>query len=490
MENPNSLQEAEIALVRAILTDPSGDRVRKCIGWGKAGTLRDRKLTSLLCALETEVQGGNSIESSLLPLLATTSGIPLAEIVALQEACTVIDELSFASNRTLLHEAFLRRKREAVAAAAPDTKDPEQIEKLARVLDGIARAARGGEAMSGDRFANLRFDPNRKVTKPAPALKINDTVVCTFGNLALITAKQKHGKTAASGATLGAIMKPLGKEGGDTFGISADNSGGLGVLHLDTEQSLFDHHNVVATAMVRAGVETPPPWFYSYGLLGVSIADCWAHLEERLFTIREKHGGVYAVLLDGIGDLVIDVNDAKECVPLVLRLQALAVRYNCAIICVLHLNPSPNGQATKSRGHLGSTLERKAEVDLRIVKDTDEISTIFTACSRREPIPEASGPQFKWSPEQGMHVSTKTKRATKAQQVEIKYQIAAEAVFEANLPMTYTDLRNGILRFKGFSPESAERWALIMRKAKIVTKNSDGLYTLTPKEPPDTSVNV
>ena len=54
-------------------------------------------------------------------------------------------------------------------------------------------------------------------------------------------------------------------------------------------------------------------------------------------------------MIDGVGDLAIDVNDTAESNGLVAELHALAIRFDCPIVCVLHENPGENPYGTLRR---------------------------------------------------------------------------------------------------------------------------------------------
>jgi hypothetical protein len=70
------------------------------------------------------------------------------------------------------------------------------------------------------------------------------------------------------------------------------------------------------------------------------------------------------VVVDGISDLMYNTNDIEESDRIVGKLMALSTEYNCHILCVLHTNPDSD----KARGHIGSTLQRKAETVLFVHK--------------------------------------------------------------------------------------------------------------------------
>ena len=64
------------------------------------------------------------------------------------------------------------------------------------------------------------------------------------------------------------------------------------------------------------------------------------------------------VILDGIKDLMTDINDAVQATIIMEKLMALAKEMNCCIVCVLHQNKSE--QDRNMRGSIGTELTNKA----------------------------------------------------------------------------------------------------------------------------------
>jgi hypothetical protein len=147
---------------------------------------------------------------------------------------------------------------------------------------------------------------------------------------------------------------------------------------------------------------TAPDWFWGYYVTPLSIAERRDLLKSMMAQARRKLGGVHSVFLDGIADFVSDPNDAEECFAYIAELHRLAIQYDTLIYCIVHLNPGDN---YKMRGHLGSQLERKAEVNLALEKNADGVTKVYTANSRRSPIFRNDAPQFAWSDAYGMHMS-------------------------------------------------------------------------------------
>ena len=79
--------------------------------------------------------------------------------------------------------------------------------------------------------------------------------------------------------------------------------------------------------------------------------------EDYLFAAIE-HYGPDLVILDGIRDLVGDINDGTVAQELIEKLMKSAQQNNCCIVCVLHQNKS--GDSRDPRGWLGTELLNKA----------------------------------------------------------------------------------------------------------------------------------
>lgn len=317
------------------------------------------------------------------------------------------------------------------------------------------------------RLHSRRFNHAVLPIEPTARFLINGHAVCTPGNLTNIIAQAKSGKTAVIGAAIAAVI--CGENGTperDTLGITATAPGSKRLLHFDTEQSLFDHDQLVRRAMRRAGASHAPPWLDSYGCAGFSAAELRQSL-TRAMKDAHAHGGVFAVILDGTADLVIDVNDAAECNAFVAELHALAIEHDCPIINVVHENPGQDGG--KMRGHLGSQLERKAESNLRLRK-AEEVTTIFSEKMRKAPILEKDGPRFRWSDDAGMHTSCETSGRTKDDAKREALRDRAESMFH--------EAKKDSLTWKEVTQGTPERTLREMLKSGVVQKMFGGTYKL------------
>jgi hypothetical protein len=328
---------------------------------------------------------------------------------------------------------------------------------------------------------------DRPVPKPTTRFYVAGKSVSTPGNLTAIIAQAKAGKSALVGAFIAALFVAGTKarnanfyEGDepDTLGVTATAPGGTVVLHLDTEQSEYDHDRLVRTAKRRARIEKTPDWFRSHRLAGFNAPT----LRLALETLVEKHGpnNINAIILDGVADFVDDVNAPGECNPFVAGLHALAIKCACPIVGVIHENPgAANTGSGKGRGHLGSQMERKSESNVCLKKDAEGITTIYADKMRGAPIPESTGPRFHWSDEHNMHVSTDSKAATR-ENIRCKelLELAEEAFGGAEL-LSYVELRDAITKARGCARRSSERHIRDMKTSGFLRNAGAGKMALS-----------
>jgi hypothetical protein len=261
---------------------------------------------------------------------------------------------------------------------------------------------------------------------------------------------------------------------GDTLGVSSSNPDGAAVIHFDTEQSRYDHHHAIMQALRRAGRQAPPDWLHSYSLADVGIDERRILFRHQLDAARKAHGAIHSAILDGIGDLCHDPNDSAEAFALVGELHKLAIDYDTTIICVLHENPG--SETGKTRGHLGSQLERKAESNLRMTKDADGITTVFTANSRHASISKEQGPRFAWNDEAAMHLTVDAVSTVKDSARREELRDVAVEVFRdtpSTVGLTWEQLHQRIESVEGLKRSGARKKYAAMMKAEVIRQTGE-----------------
>ena len=247
-----------------------------------------------------------------------------------------------------------------------------------------------------------KFDKENPPAKPIPILKIAGQAAATEGNLVAILAQAKAGKSAFMSACMASLMEPTG----DCLGVEGINTSQGAIVHFDTEQSRYDHYRLDMAVLSRAGKRDAPKYFRSYCLTDIPMAERQAAVEAELERAKSECGRICAVFIDGVADLCGDPNDSQESFALIEWLHRTAIEYQCSIVCALHENPSITAAALgKMRGHLGSQLERKAETNIRLEKDSNGIVVVYFEKARHGFLLKQNGLYFQWSDSEQMHVS-------------------------------------------------------------------------------------
>ncbi|OYW77057.1 MAG: hypothetical protein B7Z37_05940 [Verrucomicrobia bacterium 12-59-8] len=324
--------------------------------------------------------------------------------------------------------------------------------------------------------------------QPVPVFTLLSQQICTPGNLTVISAQAKGGKSAIVGAMVASTVTvpppadadddtPDWEPECDLLGFTAAAPAGRAVVLFDTEQSPYDAWSLVNRAALRAHVSSMPDHFRGYSLADVSTEKRRAYLAAEMQRAHEECGGIHSVFIDGVADLCKSPNDDIEAFALVEHLAQLAIAYNCPIIVVLHENPS-GFETGKTRGHLGSQLERKAESNLRIAKDSRGVPLVFSERCRHACISRENGLRFEWSVPAAMHVTveaeTKESKAEVARQTE---GMECQAVFAGHLgQMPYSELKQRIMTQVHVAEPTAKRRIKLWLSLGLIKQGSTACY--------------
>ena len=134
----------------------------------------------------------------------------------------------------------------------------------------------------------------------------------------------------------------------------------LKVLWYDTEQSDNSTQDILVNRIIPLfhrvmGDDEPFPE-HLFDIFNVRNVERAAR--EAFFLAAIKHYKPDLVILDGIRDLVTDINDGAVAQDMMEKLMKTAQQHNCCIVCVLHQNKS--GDSRDPRGWLGTELLNKA----------------------------------------------------------------------------------------------------------------------------------
>jgi RecA-family ATPase len=140
----------------------------------------------------------------------------------------------------------------------------------------------------------------------------------------------------------------------------------------DTEQAQY--HVWKATKRIEQMLSMWPDNLDVFGLRPDSTADRINLIEGYIYQMEPE-----IVFIDGIRDLVTDINDATQATEIVGKLMKWSYEKSCHICCVLHQNKADEN----ARGHIGTELVNKSETVLSINKLTrdpmcSEVKSMYT----------------------------------------------------------------------------------------------------------------
>lgn len=359
------------------------------------------------------------------------------------------------------------------------TPEPSDIEFFRESRQHLATGPTESQATdeaTAEKLESLCFDFDTPPPKPPPILSIAGRTIATEGNISTISAQAKAGKSALVQALLASRLtddKMLDLLGVDALGIP-DGA----VLHFDSEQSKYDHDALIRRTIARADCPRPPEWFKSYWITPLSRAERRIAVFTAVRRIVRDGRRVELLILDGGADLLNSVNDEAESFNFVAELQQLAIFMRGHISTVIHENASVK-DVTKMRGHFGSEAERKAEANIKLAKDVDEISTIYAERNRGGAIPKATGPRFAWSDAAMMHKAVLSAREQEMDSKRDLWIAELDQVFktpEDALGLKFGELVRRIKPVAGVKDRAAEGRVKSYTCAGLVRKNADGNY--------------
>ena len=120
----------------------------------------------------------------------------------------------------------------------------------------------------------------------------------------------------------------------------------------DTDNAIEPDKNFTDDTDDAAGV-FPDEQFFVFNMRGASIQERRELLAVAIASYRPD-----LVILDGISDLLADINDGPRATELIEELLQLANEHNCNITTVIHLNRT--GEKSNLRGWLGSVMLQKS----------------------------------------------------------------------------------------------------------------------------------
>ena len=192
----------------------------------------------------------------------------------------------------------------------------------------------------------------------------------TYGNFSFVQAPPKTKKTFFI-----SLLASVYLSGGNNFGGNIrGHRNNKCLIHFDTEMGKWHSQRVFKRDLDMANIKEKA-CYQTYALRTINYKTRIQFIEHILKENGDKNG---LVIIDGIADLVSDVNNLEESNLCVQKIMEWSAKFNCHIVTVIHSNYGSD----KPTGHLGSFLEKKTETQIQIEANTVNKEWITVSCKR------------------------------------------------------------------------------------------------------------
>ena len=182
---------------------------------------------------------------------------------------------------------------------------------------------------------------------PPQIIWIDNSTIATLGNFSASTGKAKSKKTFNVSAIVAASL--VGRQ---VLNYRAHlPEGKQRILYVDTEQSRFHCHNVLERILRLAGLPTTSD---SENLDFICLREYSPSVRIEVIDYALRQGKGYGlVIIDGIRDLMLDINSTSESVEVINKMMEWSSKYDL---------------------HIGTEMSNKAETVLVISKSNENPS--------------------------------------------------------------------------------------------------------------------
>jgi hypothetical protein len=206
---------------------------------------------------------------------------------------------------------------------------------------------------------------------PPEVIQICGITIATLGNFSASVGKPKSKKTFNVSAIVASALS------GDevlryTVMLPPNRNK---VLYVDTEQSKCHCHKVMNRILKLANLPTDQE---QDRLIFLMLREYTPKQRRQIINITlAENKDIGLVVIDGLRDLMYDLNSPGESVDLINDLMRWSSMHDLHIHTILHLNKSDE----QVRGHIGTELTNKAETVLQVTKgaydpDVSEVKAI------------------------------------------------------------------------------------------------------------------
>ena len=261
----------------------------------------------------------------------------------------------------------------------------EKIESLGNLIaEELAKAGTDPELIA--KLKKDRITADKELPPMEFLLKLFDVPCCPRGELVAFTGKAKSGKTFVM------TMMMAAASAAEALAFRRTTFEPLQVLWMDTEQSDQSTQDILRNRLIPMVISSPPESGGARG--GLNRGNC-THVQttppagtppnsggENITTFPEGLYDIFnvrteswqermplllaaidlcrpdLVILDGVRDLVDDINNGQLAHDVTERLMRVAQQARCCIVCVIHQNKAAEDRTL--RGSIGTELTNKA----------------------------------------------------------------------------------------------------------------------------------
>ena len=199
------------------------------------------------------------------------------------------------------------------------------------------------------------------------------------GELTGLSGKAKSGKTFVCSILMALCFR------NEVLSLQRIEPTRLHVLWYDTEQSDESTKDILCQRICQmTGIQQDQFPSEQFDVFNVRQKPVNERLPSLEVAVRYRKPDL--VILDGLRDLVSDINDGVIAQNVMERLMHLASEYHCAIVCVLHQNKSIEDH--NPRGWIGTELKHKAFEMYECAKSGERIFTWSQTDTRKYDITE------------------------------------------------------------------------------------------------------
>ena len=222
----------------------------------------------------------------------------------------------------------------------------------------IVRQSVADYAMTEDerQLERLRITRDKKLPKVNFLFRIFGKPCFPRGELVAVTGKAKSGKTLFISVLMACCVRnevlQVQREGEVVDGTWTYPP--LRCLWYDTEQSEQSTQDILCNRILK--IANQPQAADCYDIFNVRCVSYDERLRLFKTALHKYHPDL--VVLDGVRDLIADINDGVKAQEIVECLMQLAQETNCCLICVLHQNKGAEDR--NLRGWIGTEMMNKA----------------------------------------------------------------------------------------------------------------------------------